>query len=157
MFTRSIETGPERAFTGFAGDGRPDKEQEDDWYPGKNTKAMKGAVLEDYDSEQFNTFDDDGDGLVDEDLAPLGGMMLVAYFVEGGVLYRRQLSPVPDPPPDIDAFCDPDQSQVLAGEVAYFCIECWTPVTEPGNWEGRLPRNLSGDALESSAYGSELQ
>ncbi len=101
MFVRSIESGPERPVTYFSGAGSSGR-------------------------EFYNSFDDDGDGKIDNNLKALGGLAEVVYFVRGGTLYRGVRSPVGS---SFTQIVDSDLCVPVAENVLYFGVSLWTQYT----------------------------
>ncbi len=93
MITRTFGTGSERGLAFAAGDGLDavdlpgsgEKPRTDD----EDADPRSGRA----DEEIYNFKDDDGDGRIDEDLAPLAGSAQVAYLLKGRELRRALRSP----------------------------------------------------------------
>jgi len=78
------------------------------------------------DEEVFNFMDEDGDGLVDEDLEAMGGYMAVAYTLNDRTLYRGVRSPVSQMISDL---FETDGLHPVADGVLYFGLRFWGPMT----------------------------
>jgi prepilin-type N-terminal cleavage/methylation domain-containing protein len=122
MITRTFGTGSERGLAFTAGDGldvvdRPgagEKPRPDD----EDSDPRSGRA----DEELYNFKDDDGDGRVDEDLAPLAGSAQVVYLLEGRELKRGLRAPA-----GADFASMFKDSSVLCREVIYFGMLFATP------------------------------
>jgi hypothetical protein len=127
MFVRSFEGGSEKGFSYTAGDGldvtdRPYTGDE----PGADDEdhlARSGRA----DEEIYNFIDDDGDGRVDEDLAPLGGSAQIVYLHTGRKLKRGIRSPAGSEFASMFS-----KSQVIADNVLFFGLKFATPYTSIG-------------------------
>ncbi|MFH1378587.1 MAG: prepilin-type N-terminal cleavage/methylation domain-containing protein [Planctomycetota bacterium] len=144
MFTRTIEGGAERAFTWTAGDGLDNTAKlgyrRRGQLGGRSTASRSIQFSRNFDNENFDMINDDNDSDgIDEDLKPLGGEMLIAYFVIDKVLYSKRLSPIP-PAFDIQSFRSPVNARILTRNVHYFRIECSSPNSKPGDWSKPLIR-----------------
>src|SRR5262249_38329925 len=112
MFVRSFETGPERAITANAGDGRPSlamlKAPGDD---SDDAPIPRGGV----DAEDYT-------GTKVGDFRALGGMAMVAYFVQDQKLYRAIHAPVEG---QISAIINPARAQLMATDVLFLQFDYW--------------------------------
>jgi prepilin-type N-terminal cleavage/methylation domain-containing protein len=129
MFVRTFESGPERAITFNAGDGRDNamllKPQDD-------TSKIISEPSAKSDSEDFT-------GLRVGDFKPLGGMALIGYFVQNRTLYRVIHAPVPDV---MSSMLTTGNAQVLATDVLYMSFDYWSQDTE--QWEEPPPKSKTG-------------
>ena len=129
MFVRTFESGPERAITFNAGDGRDNSvmlKPQDDSAP-KPAAPPAGKA----DGEEFT-------GLRVGDFKPLGGMALIGYFVQNKTLYRVIHAPVPDV---MSSQLTPNNAQIMATDVLYLSFDYWSQATE--QWDDPPPRSKS--------------
>jgi hypothetical protein len=124
MLVRTFGYGTERGYAFGAGDGldivnrpwRAEKPAADDEDPDPRTGRA--------DEEAYDFADNDGDGRLDEDLAPLGGSAQVSYLHQGRELRRALRSPAGDEFASTFA-----RSQLLAEDVLHFGLLFATPYT----------------------------
>jgi len=141
-FVRSFESGPERAITFNAGDGRPNdmllKPAADGTgvaAPNQDPGAPKGADPEEY------------TGLKVGDFKALGGMAMVAYFASGQTLYRVIHAPVPL------AFKEqlrPENAQVLATDALYLGFDYWSQNTQSWDLPQKAAKNSGPERIWDS-------
>ncbi len=159
MITRTFGSGSERGYAFTAGDGLDtsglhytgDKPRKDD----EDSDPRSGRA----DEETYNFKDDDGDGHVDEDLAPLGGSAQVVYLHVGRQLKRGLRSPSGDE----FASMFPD-AQTIAEDVLYFGLLFATPYTttsyNPSSpftalWDESVPRLPTAKYTGQRGFGPE--
>lgn len=123
-FVRSFESGPERAITFNAGDGRANNLQLQPaaGAPGLAAPAPSGPT--------GGADRDEYTGTKVGDFKPLGGMALVGYFAKGQTLYRVIRAPVPQA---FSPLLTPQGAQVLATDVLFLGFDYWSQNTR--GWE----------------------
>jgi hypothetical protein len=159
MLTRTFGGGAERGMAFDAGDGldtvewpalagKPRADDED-------ADPRTGRA----DEEIYNFKDDDGDGRVDEDLAPLGGTAQVVYLHRGRELLRALRAPVG---PDFASMYA--SAQPLARDVLYFGLLFATPYTTSrfgadraltATWDESVPKLPGPKYTGARGYGPE--
>jgi len=129
VFVRSFESGPERAITFNAGDGKPNDMVLKPAADGSGVAAAEQdpATAKGGDAEEYT-------GLKVGDFKALGGMAMIAYFANKQTLYRVIHAPVPL------AFKEqltPQNAQALATDALYLGFDYWSQNTQ--GWD--MPKN----------------
>lgn len=123
MFVRAFETGPERAMTFSAGDGRAGSLT---FRPPDDDGSIAAPLAPDLKTTDAETYT----GTKVGDFKPLGGLAAVGLFVRDETLYRAIQAPPPD---SLAGMFDPNRCQIIAKDVLYLGFDYWSQDTK--QWE----------------------
>jgi prepilin-type N-terminal cleavage/methylation domain-containing protein len=124
MFVRSFETGPERALTFGAGDGRMGVMK----YAAPTEEG--GTIVAATDPNQKSADTDIFTGTRVGDYKALGGLAAICYFTKDQKMYRSIRAPVPD---SFLAMATPADAQLITDDALYLGFDFWSQETR--SWE----------------------